>query len=106
MDAKEALADCLHTLSVLEEDWYLSSGPYGESADPEANAEMKKSVDKLRSMLIERDALKAELAAARPLLDAAMAFNGKVDEKTGIIHGGDVHALAYIALAYRAGRAK
>jgi chorismate mutase len=48
----------------------------------------------------------AELAAARPLLEAVMAFNGKVDEKTGIIHGGDVHALAYIALAYRAGRAK
>lgn len=41
--------DSIHTLDLLADEWYATSG--GDAPDVEANARMKKSVDAIRSLL-------------------------------------------------------
>ena len=43
--------DAIHTLHLLAEEWYSTSGTYGEGPDIEANATMKLSVDRIRALL-------------------------------------------------------
>lgn len=74
----------------------LIDDAYDWMDDPD-KTENKKALSVLRAVVEDYE-------KARPLLEAAMSYMGKVDEKTGIIHGGDVHALAYVAIAYREGR--
>ena len=41
----------LHTLNLLAEEWYATSGAYGESPDATANENMKPHVEEIRAYL-------------------------------------------------------
>jgi len=41
----------IHTLDLLADDWYASSGEYGESPNPEANESMKPHVEAIRAVI-------------------------------------------------------
>jgi hypothetical protein len=43
--------EMIHTLDLLADDWYDTSGEYGESPDPEANEAMKPHVEAIRAVL-------------------------------------------------------
>ena len=43
--------DAVHTISLLAENWYETSGEYGEGSDVESNEIMKPSVENIRALL-------------------------------------------------------
>ena len=43
--------DAVHTISLLAENWYETSGEYGEGPDVESNEIMKPSVENIRALL-------------------------------------------------------
>jgi len=43
--------DAIHTLSLLAENWYETSGAYGEGPDAKSNEIMRPSAERIRALL-------------------------------------------------------